>query len=121
MLESADWLTLTFSTISDYFNPLGMENNDIPDSNIVAELDRNKKKFRLNSPYMPAYKATSRMAYGSDHFVTINMGYIPFMVTGIAMQGANLYEHFMIGYVLSLSRDGGEWFDYIEDGEPKVR
>lgn len=101
------------------FSPVGMENNDIPDHNIMDEIHEGRKHFRLNLPYQPKFIASS-YTEASDYFVRITFGYIPFMVTGIAMHGRNIHNHYVISYVLSLSRDLGEWCDYVEDGETKV-
>ncbi|XP_031549039.1 uncharacterized protein LOC116286593 [Actinia tenebrosa] len=103
-----------------FFSPVGMENNDIPDGNIMGEVHEERKHYRLNLPYQPKLTGSSYTQDGTDHFVRITFGYIPFMVTGIAMQGRNNEDQYVINYVLLFSRDLGEWFNYVEDGETKV-
>ena len=94
---------------------LGMENGQIPDSNIIASsANTPAKNARLNS-------GSSWCAATSDTnpYLQIDLQALH-IICAVSTQGNSQADQWVKNYTLQLSTDGTTWTDYKEGGQLKV-
>ena len=96
---------------------LGMENLDIPDYSLLATTPNyDASRTRLNKP--DSFLLQPQV----DEYVQVDLGPGGKTLTAVTIKGrfSSSYKDWITKFVLNYSRDGNEFFSYMENGVVKV-